>query len=267
MMGRFLLMITVLVASISLFGQERKSEFQRPAGTNLWLGSYNKFRLTENMFWRAEFHYRTGGYEETPFIGRMAQIYNRHALDYIVSPDFYVSLGGVLRLDFTPQPGNPELEHVIYEPRIWHEYMFVMRWARFNAYHRIRIEHRWSRTNALDSEWIFRNRWRYKFFMKIPINKSYLGTGTIFLNPDVEILMQSGKSVVDSPMEDLRIYPSVGYIASPSVTYTAGIMYTTGQSLNNGSFYRQRYVIRLNAYVSLDFRKEEKKIPSIRLSD
>jgi hypothetical protein len=243
-----------------------RAQFEDP-GTNLWLGSYNKFRLSEKWFWRAEFHYRRGGHNGIPFIGRMSQIYNRHAISYIPNQFFNFSVGAVLRLDFTPDPGNEDFELVVPEPRIWHEYMFVMPFTRFQVFHRIRIEHRWSRRNDIDSEWIYRDRWRYKFYMTIPMNKPQLVPGAWFINPDIEILMQSGRTIVDSPLEDLRIYPSVGYIVSPSVTYTAGIMYTTGQRINDGSVYRQRWVPRINAYVSLDFRKEERKIPSIKFSD
>jgi hypothetical protein len=44
-------------------------------------------------------------------------------------------------------------------------------------------------------------------------------------------------------------------------------MYTMGQRIFDSSVYRQRWVMRVNAYISLDFRKKEKKIPSIKLSD
>jgi len=266
----YLFIAIVVNIPVAMVGQdedpERRAKFQDP-GTNLWLGSYNKFRLSDKLFWRAEFHYRRGGYDGVPFVGRMAQIYNRHALNYMVSPNFNFSIGAVLRLDFTPEPGNEDFELVVPEPRIWHEYLFVIPFPRFQMFHRIRIEHRWSRNNNIDSEWIYRDRWRYKFYMTIPINKPQLVPGAWFINPDVEIIMQSGKPIVDSPLEDLRIYPSIGYIMSPTVTYTAGIMYTTGQNINDGSIYRQRWVPRINAYVSLDFRKEVRKIPAIKMSD
>jgi hypothetical protein len=244
-----------------------ESVFESPQN-NLWVGSYNAFRLTDKLFWRAEFHYRRGNHDGIPFIGKMSQIYNRHAIQYVHSSNFNMSLGGVLRLDFTPDPDNVDLKHVIHEPRIWHEYLFMMPLSRFRVYHRIRIEHRWTTNYNPDvSNWSFRNRWRYKFFMKIPLNKKTLGPGTIYFNPDVEIIMHSGKTVIDNPLEDLRIYPSLCYIYNSRVTYSAGLMYTTGQRGNNGSVYRQRYVIRVNAYFSLDFRKETKKIPKVNILD
>ncbi|MFN6944372.1 MAG: DUF2490 domain-containing protein [Cytophagaceae bacterium] len=258
--------IAVFCSPSTLLAQERERTMDA-MGSNLWLGSYNSFRLSERLFWRAEMHYRRGGHDGTPFVGRMSQIYNRHAFDYLVTKNFTVSYGGVLRLDFTPDPGNPEFNQVVPEPRFWHEYLFMMPFSRFQIYHRVRLEHRWSKSNRLNDDWIFRNRWRYKFFMKIPLNNTRLVPGTIYFNPDVEIILQTGKRVVASHIEDLRIYPSIAYISSPRVTYTAGMMYTTGQRLNNPTLYRQRWVMRINAYVNLDFRKVEKKIPAVRLLD
>jgi len=262
----YFLILIFFCSNSSSFGQDPMAEFE-DFGSNLWLGSYNKFRLSEKWFWRAEFHYRRGRYNDVPFVGRMSQIYNRHAINYFFSPTFNAAFGVVLRLDFTSDPENDQLEYVVGEPRIWHEYMWVIPTSRFQMFHRVRLEHRWSRGSALQPNWIFRNRWRYKYYMTIPINKPQLVPGAFFFNPDVEIIMQSGKRVVDSPLEDLRIYPSFGYIYNPNITYTMGLMYTLGQRLFDGSVYRQRWVIRANVYVNLDFRKQEKKIPSVKLSD
>lgn len=267
-MNKGFLLFFILFTNVHLvISQDDRSAVFEDLGTNLWIGSYNKFRLSEKIFWRGEFHYRRSGHDGIPYIGRIAQIYNRHAINYIVSPTFNVSIGGVLRLDFTSDPGNDLMEYVVPEPRIWHEYLFIMPHPKYQMFHRIRIEHRWSRTTELDSEWIYRDRWRYKFYMNIPLNKESLKPGAIYFNPEVELIMQSGNPVIDSPFEDLRLCPAIGYIYSPSVSYSAGLMYTIGQRLSDGSRYRQRYIFRINTYISLDFRKQERKVPSIRLSD
>lgn len=252
----------------SSHAQERPEASQtRSPSSALWTGFYGKFRLSDKLFWDAQFHYRRVGDEDMRFIGRMGQIYNRHAINYLVSENFSVSLGPVLRLNFTPEPGNPDFEDIVLEPRIWHEYLFAMPFPRFMIYHRIRIEHRWSRSNRVDSDWIYRDRWRYKFYMNIPLNNTKLVPGTFYFTPDVEIIMQSGKAITDSPLEDLRINPSIGYIANPRVKYTIGMMYTTGQNIDAGWDFSSRWVLRVNAYISLDFRKFETKIPEIRIDD
>ena len=236
-------------------------------GTNLWIGSYNVFRIGENLFWDAQHHYRRGGHNGIPFVGRMSQFYNRHAITYVFNKTFRATAGGVLRLNFTPDPGNPDFEDLRYEPRFWHEYMFIMPYERFMLYHRLRFEHRWSKGNAVDAEWIYRDRYRYKIFAFVPLNKPKLEPGAWYLIPDIEIIMQSGKQIVDNPLEDLRIYPQLGYIVSPRLKIGGGPMYTTGQRMGAGYQWRQRLVLRANAYVSLNLRKFENKIPDINFSD
>lgn len=260
--------LVCIVAGFEISAQPGPGNAQfNPAGTNMWLGNYYKFRFTDKLFWDAQTHFRTAGYNDRPYIGRMAQIYNRHGLSYRARPNFVFTIGPVLRLNFTPDPGNPEFKNLVLEPRIWHEYLFAMPYERFIVYHRLRIEHRWSIGNRLDDEWIYRDRWRYKFFMAIPLNNTTLRPRTWYVIPDVEIIMQSGKAVAGSPLEDLRIYPQLGYIWNARYKYTAGMMFTTGQRLENAYIYNTRWIFRLNLYMSLDFRKLEDKIPEIRIFD
>lgn len=248
--------------------QNRPSEsvIQSPS-TSLWLGTYGRFRLGEKLYWDAQFHYRTNEFEGTPYVGRLAQIYNRHGLNYMVTPNFSVTLGPVLRLNFNQNPDNPDFTTLRLEPRIWHEYLFSMPFKRFTLFHRLRLEHRWSIGNAKDADWIYRDRWRYKILANIPLNTPTMQPGTFFFTPDVEIIMQSGSPVIDSPLEDLRINPTIGYIVNPRVKYTASMMYTTGQQLNRGWEYNSRWVMRLNVYISLDFRKFEEKVQQTRIED
>jgi hypothetical protein len=263
-----LLLFILLGSCFHLSAQELEPEFEE-LSTNLWLSSYNKFRIAEKLYWAGEMHYRRAGSQSTtPFIDRMAQIYNRHGLNYVVSPNFNFTVGGVLRLNFTPQPGNTDYDPIYIEPRIWHQYLFVLPFPKFMLYNRIRIEHRWKRGSlSSKDEFKFGNRWRYNFYMKIPINGDKLKPGTFYFSPSVELIMQSGKNVVGSFVEDLRLYGNIGYIASPRVSSSLGIMYTTGQNLNDPTLYRRRLILRLSTYISLDFRKEEQKIPTIKFSD
>jgi hypothetical protein len=259
-------MVDKSVAFAQEDGRPDQSIFE-DMGTNLWIGSYNKFRIGEKWIWDAQHHYRRGGYNGIPYVGRMAQFYNRHAITYLLNRNINITAGGVVRMNYTPEPGNPDFERMVLEPRFWHEYMFIMPFPRFMLYHRIRIEHRWSRSNAVGSEYIYRDRWRYKIFAAIPLNKPKLVPGAYYFIPDVEIIMQSGGPVIDSPLEDLRIYPQLGYIINPRAKVGGGMMYTTGQRLSAGYQYRQRWVFRLNLYLSLDFRKFENKIPEINITD
>lgn len=253
----------------NLMAQNRPAEaIMKSPGTELWLGSYGTFRLTDKLFWAGELHYRRAATDNMPYIGKMSKMYNRHGLKILFSKKFSFTVGGVLRLNFEPEMKTPDTEYLTLEPRIWHEYLyFTPLTKRILTYHRIRIEHRWSRSNIENSEYTFRNRYRYMFMLKIPINNTSLNPGTFYANPSAELIMQSGKTVIDSPMEDLRLYPLVGYVASPRLSYSLGMAYTISQEINNGAFYRTRWLLRANVYISLDLRKFEQKIPEIRVLD
>lgn len=255
----------------AVFGQEGtathpdQSVFNEPE-TLTWINSYGTFRLSDKWFWHAELHYRMRENESRNFIGDVAQVYNRHGIQYIPTKNFKFTAGGVLRIDFGDQSGDA-YEKIRLEPRIWHEYQWMMPFDRFRVYHRIRIEHRWKKKFKKGSDYVFGNRWRYKFMMKIPLNKPKLQPGTIYFNPDVELIMQSGKAIVDNPLEDLRLYPGIGYIASPRTSYSANMMYSFGQSGEYGGFYRQRWVFKFNIYINLDLRAFDDKIPETRFYD
>lgn len=174
-----------------------------------------------------------------------------------------MSLGGVLRVNFNTAEILENEKPSVPEFRIWHEYLFAVPMPRLNVYHRIRLEHRWSKGFKEDSEYIFRNRWRYMLNVKIPINKPKLGPKTLYIAPEAELIMQSGKAVINSPMEDLRLHTSVGYIIKPQLTVATGLMYSMGQELSNGDFYNQKWTIRLHVYFAPDFRKIENRLPAV----
>ncbi len=232
--------------------------------TFMWLGNYGVFRVYENFYVTGELHYRRQGGEQNPFIGQMAQVYNRWGVQWNPTKKFSATWGGVLRFDWNSQ--NRDLKDVILEPRLWHEYLFAMPFDRFMIYHRVRFEHRWSTRHAPNSEWIFRNRYRYMFIMKYPLNKKKLVPGAVYFGPNVEIIMQSGSSVINSPLEDLRLFPAIGYIHNPRVSFSIGPMYTMGQRLQT-DLYRQRWILRFNTYINLDWRNTQDQIPIIGIFD
>jgi len=225
------------------------------------------FRLSNKLFWVAQTHFRFQETEKYPFAGQVAQIYNRHALGYIYSKKINFALGGVLRINFNTDESDTEGKTAVPEWRIWHQYQFAMPFGRATAYHRFRIEHRWSKGFNDDSEYIFRNRWRYMFRLKVPINKPKIESNVFYISPEAELIMQSGDLVVDSPLEDLRLHTSFGYIFSPKLTVAAGLMYNMGQDLSNGGYYKQGWTIRTHVYFSPDFRKVKNKLPQVHFRD
>ena len=242
-----------------------EAEFKDPIG-RVWFNTYGNIRISKRLFWDAQTHFRFEETENTPYIGQIGQIYNRHAIGYIYSKSFNMSLGGVLRINFNTD-GASEDRNVVPEWRIWHQYQYAMPLGSTMFYHRIRIEHRWTQGFAENSEYIFRNRWRYMLRAKVPLNNYKFEPGTFYVSPEAELIMQSGKAVVASPLEDLRLTTTLGYIVQPRLTVAAGLMYSTGQTLGNGGIYKQNWTFRIHMYFSPDFRKVKNKLPSIHFGD
>lgn len=244
-----------------------ESATYKEALTLTWINTYGNIRLSDRLFWIAQTHFRFQEKGNTPYIGQIAQVYNRHAISYLFSKQFTASLGGVLRVNFNTSQQKAAGRNIVPEWRIWHQYQFAMPLDRVMVYHRIRLEHRWTKGFAENSNYIFRNRYRYMLKVKIPLNKPKLSPGTFYIAPEAELIMQSGKKVVSSPMEDLRLHTSAGYIINPRLTVATGLMYSQGQELTDGSIYGQKWTARFHIYFSPDFRKVKNKIPAIHFND
>lgn len=242
-----------------------ESKFKDPK-TKVWFNTYGNIRISKRLFWDAQTHFRFEESKNTPWIGQIGQVYNRHAIGYIYSKKVNFSLGGVLRVNFNTDELSED-RSVVPEFRIWHQYQFAMPLYNFMIYHRLRIEHRWTQDFPDDSEYIFRNRWRYMFRAKIPLNNYKLEPKTLYVSPEAELIMQSGKAVVASPMEDLRLTTTLGYILTPRLTLAAGMMYSKGQTLENGGIYNQNWTVRFHVYFSPDIRKVKNKLPAIHFED
>ncbi|MFK7814437.1 MAG: DUF2490 domain-containing protein [Maribacter sp.] len=243
----------------------KESKYKEPT-TKLWVNTYGKIRISKRLFWDAQTHFRFQETGEHDYAGQIAQIYNRHAIGYIYSKKVNFSLGGVLRINFNTD-SESEDRNVVPEFRIWHQYQFAQEVYRAMIYHRIRIEHRWTQGFEENSEYSYRNRWRYMLRAKVPLNHHKLKSKTLYVAPEAELIMQSGKTVVASPMEDLRLTTTLGYIVTPRLTVAAGFMYSMGQDLKNGGNFKQSYTARVHLYYSPDFRKIKNKLPEIHLND
>lgn len=242
------------------------SEFKPPV-TRWWLNTYANVQLSDRFFWVAQTHFRRTESPAMNFAGRWAQLYNRHALSYLVNDHFSVSLGGVLRINFNGDLNEQDERRTVPEWRIWHEYLWAQHFWRGKIYHRVRLEHRWTRGYETDATWNFRNRWRYMMAVKQPINRKHLEVGAFYFGPEVELIMQSGKSVVGNPLEDLRLHASFGYIASTQVRFAAGMMYSFGQLPYDPGLYKQNLTLRTHIYYTPDWRAAKRKLPAIHLRE
>jgi hypothetical protein len=265
MVVRIFLTFVICISPLLLYAQSRSVIQLRETG--LWNGFYFKIKFSEKLGYYGEHHYRLRNSENNlyNFIGQKRQIYNRAGLNILFNPHFEAVIGPTLVLNFTPRPGDPNFEKVTWEPRIWHQWLFIMpSMGRTKVFHQFRFEHRWRRSNEIGSAYQYTNRYRYKLFAYIPINKKKIEEKSIFFSPSAEIFMHSGKSVVMNPFEDFRTYNGFGYVLNRQVTFFAGHMWTFGQR-SSGFEYAMSHIIRLNILVSFDARRIENRLPPINL--
>ncbi len=262
---KFSLILCFLGVFFTSFGQSHSTSSLQETG--LWNGVYIKARLGEKIGYYGEHHYRLRNSENnlTDFVGRSRQVYNRAGINIFFSPYFEAVIGPTLVLNFTPSPGNAEYEKVTYEPRIWHQWLFMMpNMGRVKFYHQFRFEHRWKRSNEVGAHHKYTNRYRYKIFAYIPINKKKIEEKTLFFSPSAELFMHSGASVVYDPFEDFRTYNGFGYVLNQKFTLFVGHMWTMGQE-PSGYEFGQTHIIRANVFIGLDLRRIENRIPTINI--
>ncbi len=234
-----------------------QAQFSEPSSL-LWVNTYGNVKLTEKLFFDTQIHFRFQETANVPMVGQWAQFYSRQGLGYVFSKSFNATAGVVFRLNNNVNGVALNELNNTNEYRIWHQYQFAMPMQGLYVYHRIRLEHRWSKGFEKDSEYFFRNRFRYMLNIKIPINNNKLEEKTFYIAPETELIMQSGKVVGGSPLEDLRLHASFGYILNRNLIVASGLMYTFGQDLIDGTQYRQRLILRLHVYYFLDFKKLKK---------
>lgn len=229
--------------------------------TESWNGLYLKLRLTEKWWWYQETHYRrrSSADNRSDFIGRMGQVYNRLGMTYLFTDNFEVTFGPTLVLNYTPQPGNPEYQKMVLEPRLWHQWLFTQGVGRVKVLHQFRFEHRFKRDNIIGAEYKYTDRYRYKIMAYIPINKPYMENNTFFIAPSNEIFFQTGKQQIEI-FEDNRVYTAIGYTYN-NYMFFGGHMWTYGSTGIPGT-YRNKHILRLNVMYTIDFR--ERRRPRVR---
>ncbi|MAN86535.1 MAG: hypothetical protein CL555_06650 [Algoriphagus sp.] len=265
LINRILQLSLILIFFITSFGLAlaQSSPVTEPQGlpatTELWNGLYLKLRLSEKWWWYQENHYRRRSSidNRSEFVGRMGQVYNRFGMTYLFTDNFEVTFGPTLVWNYTPEPGNPEFETSVLEPRIWHQWLLTQGVGRVKVLHQFRFEHRFKRLNNVGDDYDFTNRYRYKITAYVPLNKPKMENKTFFIAPSNEIFFETGKTKLNI-FEENRLYTAIGYTYN-NLMFFGGHMWTYGPTSTLG-IYRNRHIIRLNIMYTFDFRGNRKPL-------
>lgn len=249
----------------ALLAQPAQQSVTVPRGTGVWLGSYFKVRLSEKWGYYGEHHLRLRNHPDRlgSFVGNWGKNYNRFGIHYFPSKYLELVGGPALILNFSPDFSDSNLEKMVPEMRLWWQLLLKSPpMGRLKLYHQFRFENRWRRSNQQGARYLYTTRYRYKISAYIPLNKEKIEPGAFYFSPSVEIFLQSGKSIVYNPLEDLRIYNGFGYVLNQNFSFFVGYMWTYGQR-PSGFEYGKTDILRANLLLGFDTRKAAQRIPSI----
>jgi len=109
------------------------------------------------------------------------------------------------------------------ESRIYQEALFPVRFGnRFYTNHRFRYEQRFVENQE------FRTRYRYNFFLNIPINKSTMESKTLYLSLYNEIFINGQRNIGNENSVEIfdrnRFYLATGYVIKKGLKIQIGVM-------------------------------------------
>lgn len=119
------------------------------------------------------------------------------------------------------------------ESRMYQEALFSQKiGARFLLTHRIRYEQRWVENQD------FRTRYRYNFFLNVPLNNTELGNGTVYLAFYNELFINGERSIGDNRTVEYfdrnRTYLGLGYGLTDNLRVQTGWMKQTTANWSKG---------------------------------
>jgi len=218
-------LLLLLVLPLSLLAQQEE--------TGDWLMYFGTNRVSDKFSVHTEVQYRN----HTLAPVNIEQLLLRTGLNYHFSEKAFVTGGYayIANHEFESEQSAPESE----EHRIWQQFILTNTIGRVKFEHRYRLEQRWVKND-------YRNRFRYRLMLFVPLNKPRIEKGTLFAGIYDEVFLNGKKDFFDRN----RLYGALGYQLRKNTSVQVGMMH---QQLNDfGKWYLQ-FALVLN----LDFRKDK----------
>ncbi len=207
----------------------------QPDETGNWLMYFGMNRVSDKLSIHTEVQYRN----HTIAPVNIEQLLLRTGLNYHFSNKAFVTAGYayIASHQFETEQSAPESE----EHRIWQQFILTNNLGRVKFEHRYRVEQRWVNSD-------YRNRFRYRLMVFVPLNKPRIEAGTLFVGLYNEVFINGQKTFFDRN----RIYGALGYQLNKSTGFQLGMLYQ--QQSDFGKWYMQ-FALVLNP----DFRNMRKE--------
>ena len=198
-----------------------------------WIMYFGSNKISNKISIHSEVQYRN----HTIAPVNTEQLLLRTGLNYHVSNHAIVTAGYgyVAGHVYESEQTTPESE----ESRIFQQFILTNKVGSIKFEHRYRIEQRWVNN-------VYKNRFRYRLMLFIPLNKKVIEKGTLFLGVYDEIFINDKQTIFDRN----RLYGALGYQLSNKTGVQAGLL---RQNVNGfGKTYLQFAVV-----FNPDFRKKK----------
>jgi len=153
-----------------------------------------------------------------------------------------------------------ENEHRMYQQISYKDHI-----NRFYFDNRIRMEQRWSEHKILQSDgswrvenYIYKNRFRYRFLVNIPINSPTMTEKTFFFSVYDELFVSFGKNVTYKLPDQNRAYVGFGYKFNKFGTIQSGYLHQLIIK-KDGTLRESNHTFYVGFNYLIDFTKLKKK--------
>jgi len=216
----------MLLLPVLVFSQEDK--------TGNWIMYFGTNKVSDKFSIHTEIQYRN--HTLAPI--NIEQLLLRMGLNYHFSDKAFVTAGYayIPSYVYESEQKAPEKE----EHRIWEQFVLINNIGRVKFEHRYRIEQRW-----VDQD--YKNRFRYRLMLFIPLNKPKFEAETLFLGFYDEIFINAKDSFFDRN----RLYGALGYQLNKFANIQVGMMHQ--QVHGYGKWYFQLALV-----FNTDFRSKNK---------
>jgi uncharacterized protein DUF2490 len=175
--------------------------------TGNWIMYFGTNKISEQFSIHTEIQYRN----HTLVPNNIEQLLLRTGLNYHFSKKAFVTAGYAYIPSYVFESDQKAPEST--EHRIWQQFILNNNIGRVKFEHRYRIEQRWVNQD-------YRNRFRYRLMLFVPINKPVIEKGTLFVGLYDEIFINSKNVFFDRN----RLYGALGYQLHQTASVQIGML-------------------------------------------
>lgn len=211
-------------------------------GWYMFFGSYN---LNSKIGLHTEYQWR-----RNDIIKNWQQSLARIGLIYKWNNEisFTMGYGHIITYPYGKQP----VSQTFLEHRIWEQVLISHKIQNSDIKHRYRLEHRWLENS---SHWKYFNRFRYQFWIDIPLLNISENKKLLFTFYD-EAFINFGKNVQKNIFDQNRLYGSIGLMINPNTIVRIGYMNHIIMK-SDGIHEEMNHTLQISLHQNLSLKKSE----------